>query len=617
MNLNVIHELRDRLESISIAGLGLIKEDFRLKRNIEKLEEYVSIAPVFKQIYELAKKLQSDECTQKADVLLDLIALTDALLCTQASYCTEGEEVKKSELSKEKFLYQDIPYSKLKPIIESFMGSGSGRYAIIRDNMEASPDLFKDIRIKRLMIKALGDSYAELAQLVETKLCDEDKNIVPLLKKDFDKEGSKEMVRRVRIIAHIMKEEDNDFYISLLEGSSKEIKEEAIRALRFDKSNVDLLLDLAKTEKGKLKEAVNESISHMSGKKVIEYWTKLSVSKAVEAAKNLVNQTSDWAADIVADMIEKFLEKNDLENAKTKEEQQKIKNDLAVIWRAGVFKKSKRIEALYDKVYKLVPEQVVESLVLQIYKKPSDHLYELSKELYKKHGKDFLKPLFISALFFESKESLYDEYHKHLEEIKKSNISNNIVLNELMKMAYDEDKKKYIYMNYMYSNMYPYYRSYDYNSGSHVIEAGFDERWYKTLFDLYDKYGSAYKTYYSRYSNPFSEFLAKIYNPDLGLDEMYGEHFYNNIKNIGPTTADIQMLQRCNWTYYEGIFDKAESNYVIRNILNNVEFDKDFVIKQLDRLISDKSINKKINLKTLKEWKEQLEGGMSYDMLSY
>ena len=98
---------------------------------------------------------------------------------------------------------------------------------------------------------------------------------------------------------------------------------------------------------------------------------------------------------------------------------------------------------------------------------------------------------------------------------------------------------------------------------------------------------------------------------------MYGEHFYNNIKNIGPTTADIQMLQRCNWTYYEGIFDKAESNYVIRNILNNIEFDKDFVIKQLDRLISDKSINKKINLKTLKEWKEQLEGGMSYDMLSY
>ena len=257
MNLNVIHELRDRLESISIAGLGLIKEDFRLKRNIEKLEEYVSIAPVFKQIHELAKKLQSDECTQKADVLLDLIALTDALLCTQASYCTEGEEVKKSELSKEAFLYQDIPYSRLKPIIESFMGSGSGRYAIIRDNIEASPDLFKDIRIKRLMIKALGDSYAELAQLVETKLCDEDKNIVPLLKKDFDKEGSKEMVRRVRIIAHIMKEEDNDFYISLLEGSSKEIKEEAIRALRFDKSNVDLLLDLAKSEKGKLKEAVH------------------------------------------------------------------------------------------------------------------------------------------------------------------------------------------------------------------------------------------------------------------------------------------------------------------------------------------------------------------------
>lgn len=617
MNLNIIYELRDRLESIAIAGLSLIKEDFRLKRNTEKLKEYVSIAPVFKQIYELLVKLQSDECTQKADVLLDLIALTDALICTQAPYCSEGEEVEEPVLYKEGLVYKDIPYSSLKPIIDSFLASGSGRYATIREALQTSPELFKDVRLKRLMVTALGDSYAELAQLVENELCKEDKDIVAFLKKDFDKEGSKEMVRRLRVISHIMKEEENDFYISLLEGSTKDIKEEAIRSLRFDKSNTALLLDLAKTEKGKLKEAVNDSLSHMNGDNVIDYWTGLSVSKPLEAARNLTTMVSDWATNLVAGMIERYLEKNKYEDAKTQEEQRKIKNDLSALWRAGAFKRSERIEALYDKVYKIVPLQVVETLELQIYKKPSEYLYGLSKDLYKKYGKDFLKSVFISALFFESKEYIYDEYHKYVEEIKKSNITKSIILNELVKIQYNKDLKKYVYRNYLYKNYaFAYTDNYDYSSGSHILEAGFDERWYKTLFDFYDKFGSEYKLYYTRYSNYFSEFLAGIYNPDLGLEEVYGEHFYNNVTKIEPTVADIEMLKRCNWTYYDGIFDKAAGNYVIRGILRSADFDKNFVIKEFNRLIENKNINKKLDLKKLKEWKEQIEGDMPYEMLA-
>ena len=97
---------------------------------------------------------------------------------------------------------------------------------------------------------------------------------------------------------------------------------------------------------------------------------------------------------------------------------------------------------------------------------------------------------------------------------------------------------------------------------------------------------------------------------------MYGEHFYNNVTKIEPTVADIEMLKRCNWTYYDGIFDKAAGNYVIRGILRSADFDKNFVIKEFNRLIENKNINKKLDLKKLKEWKEQIEGDMPYEMLA-
>ena len=85
MNLEALYELRDRLEDSAIAGLGLLGEDFRLKRAVDKIEAYTNINPVFKQIYSMSLKLLegSKNSSEAASQLLDTLALLDALLCTE------------------------------------------------------------------------------------------------------------------------------------------------------------------------------------------------------------------------------------------------------------------------------------------------------------------------------------------------------------------------------------------------------------------------------------------------------------------------------------------------------------------------------------------------------
>ena len=89
MNLEALYELRTRLEDCAIAGIELLAEDFRLKRAVDKIEPYTAVAPVFKQIYDMCLKLTGsadNDGESKAELLLDVLALVDAVLCTQGGF---------------------------------------------------------------------------------------------------------------------------------------------------------------------------------------------------------------------------------------------------------------------------------------------------------------------------------------------------------------------------------------------------------------------------------------------------------------------------------------------------------------------------------------------------
>ena len=141
MNLEPLYELKNRLENVSIVGINLVKDDFRLQRAVDQMKGYASAAKVFKQIYEMGQKLIEDDEEDKCDLLLDLLALLDAVLCTQATTYS-GDNLQKIETTagKENF-YQELHYSELSQIVSAFTGTGGGRLAIIENVFETRTSL--------------------------------------------------------------------------------------------------------------------------------------------------------------------------------------------------------------------------------------------------------------------------------------------------------------------------------------------------------------------------------------------------------------------------------------------------------------------------------------------
>lgn len=268
MNLNVVYELRDRLKTAAVAGTGLMEEDFRLRRAVEQMAPLAKASPVFARVCQMAEKTLVSDCDSRTAMVLDTLALVDAVLCTQGGLLKEGQWKEIPGREGKQGTSHPVPYSLMAPVLEAFRGTGSGRYAVLRDAHDASPEIFKDYRLKQLMVRALGDSYGELADMVAKWLKEEDAGLVPLLKQDFDPAGRREMVRRVEVLEAIAGKEENAFYLEMLPAAQKEVKEALIRALRHEKANETILEELAKTEKGAFKKAALYALEEMKKRSV-------------------------------------------------------------------------------------------------------------------------------------------------------------------------------------------------------------------------------------------------------------------------------------------------------------------------------------------------------------
>ena len=308
MDITPIYNLQTRLRAAAIAGVNLLQEDFRLKRAAEELKPLEGASPVFAKLGQQMAVLLSAECSNPAMTLLDTIALTDAVICTLGTVEVKGEmkDIEVEQISCEYIV--NAPCSQIRGLMEALTTSGSGNYALVRDLHETNPEIFKDYRVKHALVQALGASYAELADMVKDWLCKEDKTILPLLKKDFDPKGKKEMVRRLQVIEAIAGAEENDFYIAQLAEAEKEVRLELINALRYEQSNIDLLIDMTKTEKGKNKQMVLKILAYMDDDKVYAVFKKMAEKKPAEVCSYLLPSTTDTASRLVSELCEKQLD---------------------------------------------------------------------------------------------------------------------------------------------------------------------------------------------------------------------------------------------------------------------------------------------------------------------
>ena len=182
MNFEPLYELKNRLENVAVVGINLAKDDFRLKRAVEHLKEYSTIAKVFKQIYDMGNELISTNDEDKCDLFLDLVALVDAVLCTQATTYSGNEPQEIKTIAKSKDYYKELHYSELSPLVYAFT---EGNLFVIQDAVNNNADIFDDFRLKSYMIKGLSNKYSKVINLATKKLKKQRKEIVPLQKDEF------------------------------------------------------------------------------------------------------------------------------------------------------------------------------------------------------------------------------------------------------------------------------------------------------------------------------------------------------------------------------------------------------------------------------------------------
>ena len=632
MNFEPLYELKNRLENVAVVGINLAKDDFRLQRAVEQVKEYSTVAKVFKQIYDMGQKLISTDAEDKCDIFLDLLALLDAVLCTQATTYSREKPQEIKSIAKNKDFYKELHYSELSPLIYAFTQEGGGRLNVIEDAIDNNSEIFDDFRLKSYMINGLSDKYSEIVDKITRELRKQRKEIIPLLKDGFDPQGKREMLARLDIISHIGKENENDFYKYCIENGSKEIKEFAIGALKYSQDNIDYILDLTKTEKGKLKNKVFEVLSYMNDSRAEKEWDKFFKKKPLENIEYLRGTDQKWATDYLNNFIGVYIEELKNRSLKTAEERRIVENEVTRICSVILNKRTDKILSLFKDLYPYNKYEIKKILSFYIVTDLNKELTDLIKELARKYEGEFLEQEFLISLIKDKPETVYKNFSKYAgvggleEEIKKlfnslfkdNKISKNkeeakaqeefrTLFNVIFHIYYNEESKEYILQ---WSNMITY-------NSIQIKLSGFDKRWYDVIFELDDDYYEKWN-YYSSYNTS----IKRLYNPDIkGMKEKYGAFYYNIVLSRIPYNEDIEFLNKLGWTDYKdflkGKIDIEKNPSAFANriryvgyILQNTLMSESDLIEQLEEIMAINKKNQKIPVNLCDRWLERLKSGV-------
>ena len=631
MNFEPLYELKNRLENVAVVGINLAKDDFRLQRAVEQIKEYSTVAKVFKQIYDMGQKLLSDD-EDKCDIFLDLLALLDAVLCTQATTYSREKPQEIKSIAKNKDFYKELHYSELSPLIYAFTQEGGGRLNVIEDAIDNNSEIFDDFRLKSYMINGLSDKYSEIVDKITRELRKQRKEIIPLLKDGFDPQGKREMLARLDIISHIGKENENDFYKYCIENGSKEIKEFAIGALKYSQDNIDYILDLTKTEKGKLKNKVFEVLSYMNDSRAEKEWDKFFKKKPLENIEYLRGTDQKWATDYLNNFIGVYIEELKNRSLKTAEERRIVENEVTRICSVILNKRTDKILSLFKDLYPYNKYEIKKILSFYIVTDLNKELTDLIKELARKYEGEFLEQEFLISLIKDKPETVYKNFSKYAgvggleEEIKKlfnslfkdNKISKNkeeakaqeefrTLFNVIFHIYYNEESKEYILQ---WSNMITY-------NSIQIKLSGFDKRWYDVIFELDDDYYEKWN-YYSSYNTS----IKRLYNPDIkGMKEKYGAFYYNIVLSRIPYNEDIEFLNKLGWTDYKdflkGKIDIEKNPSAFANrvryvgyVLQDTLMSENDLIEQLEEIMAINKKNPKVPINLCDRWLERLKSGV-------
>ncbi|PGH24363.1 hypothetical protein [Fusobacterium animalis] len=631
MNFEPLYELKNRLENVAVVGINLAKDDFRLQRAVEQVKEYSTVAKVFKQIYDMGQKLISTDAEDKCDIFLDLLALLDAVLCTQATTYSGEKPQEIKSIAKNKDFYKELHYSELSPLIYAFTENGGGRLFIIQDAIDNNSEIFNDFRLKSYMIKGLSDKYSEIVNLATKQLKKQRKEIIPLLKDGFSPRGGKEMLARLDIISHIAKEDENDFYKYCIENGSKEMKETAIGFLSYDQKNIDYLLDLTKTEKGKLKNKVFEALSYMSDDRAAEEWAKFLKKKPLDNIEYLRGTNQQWAIEHFNNFMEEYITELKNKILKTAEERRTVENEINRICWVILNKESEKTLSFCKELYPYNKTEIKRILNFYIAKDLNKEIIDVIKELSKKYEGEFLQQEFLISLIKDKAETTYKNFSKYAgagkerEEVRalfntfirgdysknkeERKVQENFrdMFQVILRMHYDEENKEYILEWPDTISGYPIQIKLD----------GFDKKWYDIILSTSSEISGNWEYYSSSHGD-----FRYLYNPDIkGLKEKFAEFYYNITLLRTPYLSDIEFLNKLDWTNYKdflvGKMDIEKNIYLlsyrlsyISDFINKIPISEEDLKTQIEELLKKYKNLQKSTIDLCERWLDKLNSGV-------
>ena len=627
MNFEPLYELKNRLENVAVVGINLAKDDFRLKRAVEQVKEYSTVAKVFKQIYDMGSSLISTDDEDKCDLFLDLLALLDAVLCTQTTTYSGDKPQEIKTIAKNKDYYKELHYSELSPLLYALTETGSGRCEIIENIIENNSKLLNDFRVKNYMIHGLSDKYSEISYIITEELKKQGKEVIPLLKDGFDPQGKRDMVLRFDIISTLCKEEENDFYKYCIENGSKEIKEIAIEALKYSQDNIDYILDLTKTEKGRLKNKAFEALSYMNDDRAEKEWDKFFKKKPFENILYLQNTNQQWAIDYLTNYIEEYVKE-----LKKEDKKKEVGVEVSSLCMMTFKRRTNKLLSLYKELYPYNRYEIKRILSYYIVSEVDKEIIDLVKELSEKYEGEFLEQEFLISLIKDKPETTYKNFSKFAgvgkdeKGIKKlfhtffanNKLSKNkeeakaqedfrTIFNVIFHIYYNEESKEYIL----------YWQNIDDYSVMEVKLSGFDKKWYDIIFELDNDYYENWNSYSS-----YNSSIKRLYNPDIkGLKERYGEFYYNLVLSRIPYNEDIEFLNKLGWTDYKdflkGKIDIEKNPSAFANrvryvgyVLQDTLMSESDLIEQLEEIMAINKKNPKVPINLCDRWLERLKSGV-------
>ena len=550
MDLQPLYDMKSRLEQAAIAGTGLLGEDFRLRRAGEELKPLAAVSPVFGKIHQGLAGLLAAPREEQGGLLLDLLALTDAVVYTQGVSRADGAL---EPLPPGPGTCLPLSYSQLNPLLAALTGKGGGRQSQVKDIWEAQPAFFGDYRVLPALISGLGDSYGELAELNAQILKGLGPAPLPLLKEGFDPAGKKDMARRVEVISAIEGARATPWLREVLPQSKKSVRAAVIEALGEDQENASLLLELAQTERGAQREAVLNALAKQDSAAVRDFW-RTETEQSPVRLWFLKHAPFPWVSDLAAGAFRAQLERL-LSEAKITQDSLM---DLYLCRRGVLGRSSPKMldcwrwaeeqRPALSRVSRApgvrhvdpgtaLPHWLLESLQAG----GAGPLCQLSLELWEKKSLPYLACALTAALLTWPAEEVYNRFAPCFQEDRPETA--RALLDAFTPLRWNGKAARYELSS-------------EAGGVSHPLAQPLDLRWYGPLTRARTSGVLAHQ----EMSGPLTceqtmdQVMRQLFREDLSqVREQTGVYFYHLIHNVGGGyhLEDIILLGRCGWSRWK------------------------------------------------------------------